>query len=90
MPTAYGVKSYQVKVPAWLDCEQYEITGELPDGKAREQAKFMLQNLLAERFGLKMHRETKEMAVYCAKDRQERVEAEGNRHRRRPRRARRP
>ena len=62
---AYGVKRYQVTGPAWLDSERYEITGQLPEGKTREQAKFMLQNLLAERFGLKMHRETKEMAVYA-------------------------
>ncbi len=62
---AYGVKAYQVKGPAWLDSERFEITGELPEGKTREQAKFMLQNLLAERFGLKMHRETKETAVYA-------------------------
>ena len=62
---AYGLKTYQVKGPAWLDSERYEITGELPEGKTREQAKFMLQNLLAERFGLKMHREMKEVGVYA-------------------------
>jgi uncharacterized protein (TIGR03435 family) len=62
---AYGVKGYQVTGPAWLDSERYEIVGQLPEGKTREQAKFMLQNLLAERFGLKMHRETKEMTVYA-------------------------
>jgi uncharacterized protein (TIGR03435 family) len=62
---AWGVKTYQVTGPAWLDSERYEVTAVLPEGKTREQAKFMLQNLLAERFGLKMHRETKEMAVYA-------------------------
>jgi uncharacterized protein (TIGR03435 family) len=62
---AWGVKTYQVTGPGWLDSERYEITGVLPEGKTREQAKFMLQNLLAERFGLRMHRETKETAVYA-------------------------
>jgi uncharacterized protein (TIGR03435 family) len=62
---AWGVKTYQVTGPVWLDSERYEITGVLPVGETREQAKFMLQNLLAERFGLKMHRETKKMAVYA-------------------------
>lgn len=62
---AWGVKTYQVTGPEWLDSERYEITGVLPEGKTREQAKFMLQNLLADRFRIKMHRETKEMAVYA-------------------------
>jgi uncharacterized protein (TIGR03435 family) len=62
---AWGVKTYQVTGPVWLDSERYEITGVLPEGKTHEQAKFMLQNLLAERFRLKMHRETKEMSVYA-------------------------
>jgi uncharacterized protein (TIGR03435 family) len=62
--TAYGMKEYQVIGPRWLDSERYEVTAELPEGKTRVQANLMLQNLLAERFGLRMHRELKEMEVY--------------------------
>jgi uncharacterized protein (TIGR03435 family) len=61
---AYDVKAYQVTGPAWLDSDRYEVTGELPEGKGREEARFMLQNLLAERFGLKMHRATREVQAY--------------------------
>ena len=61
---AYGVNEYQVLGPRWLDSERYDVTAMLPEGKTRAQANFMLQNLLAERFGLAMHRETKEMELY--------------------------
>jgi uncharacterized protein (TIGR03435 family) len=36
----------------------------VPEGATKEQLKVMLQNLLAERFKLTIHREKKEMAVY--------------------------
>jgi uncharacterized protein (TIGR03435 family) len=62
--TGYGVNEYHVIGPRWLDSERYEVTAELPEGKTRAQANIMLQNLLAERFGLNMHRETKEMEIY--------------------------
>ena len=64
---AYGLKDYQVAgASGWMDSDRYDIVarsaGEAPP--TRDQANQMLQALLAERFQLKIHRETKEMPVY--------------------------
>jgi uncharacterized protein (TIGR03435 family) len=61
---AYRVKTYQISGPAWLDSERFDIMAKLPDGATEEQVPEMMQALLAERFGLKLHRETKELPVY--------------------------
>ena len=63
--SAYRVKSYQVSGPAWLDSERFEIIAKLPEGASQEQVPEMLQKLLQERFGLKLHRETKELPIYA-------------------------
>jgi uncharacterized protein (TIGR03435 family) len=62
---AYEVKSYQITGPAWLDSERYDIVAKVPDGAPKEQIPAMLRNLLAERFKMKVHRETKEQPVYA-------------------------
>jgi uncharacterized protein (TIGR03435 family) len=62
---AYGVKSYQVSGPAWMDTELYEIAAKIPPGATKEQLALMVQNLLMERFHLAVHRETKELPMYA-------------------------
>jgi uncharacterized protein (TIGR03435 family) len=62
---AYRVKPYQISGPNWLDSDRFEIVAKLPEGAKQDQIPEMLQNLLAERFGLKLHRETKELPVYA-------------------------
>jgi len=62
---AYGLKEYQVSGPAWMDSERYEIAAKIPAGATRPQVSLMLQSLLAERFGLAAHRETRELALYA-------------------------
>ena len=51
--------------PAWVDSERYEIVAIEPakPGSA-EQNMLRFQNLLADRFKLRFHRERKQMAVY--------------------------
>ncbi len=61
---AYSVKSYQVTGPEWLDSERFDILAKVPEGTTKEQALVMWQSLLASRFGLKLHRENKEIPVY--------------------------
>jgi uncharacterized protein (TIGR03435 family) len=61
---AYRVKSYQVSGPDWIGSEGYEIVAEIAPGTTEEQADLMLQNLLRERFQLKVHRESKELPGY--------------------------
>jgi uncharacterized protein (TIGR03435 family) len=62
---AYRVKFYQVVGPDWLTSARYNVDAKLPAGGTRDQVPEMLQALLADRFQLKMHRETREIPVYA-------------------------
>jgi uncharacterized protein (TIGR03435 family) len=61
---AYGVKSYQVSGPDWFESERFNIIATVPPGTTQEQFRLMLQNLLADRFKLALHKETREMSLY--------------------------
>jgi uncharacterized protein (TIGR03435 family) len=66
MVDAYSVKRSQISGgPNWLDSERFDIVAKVPAGATKEQVKIMLQNLLAERFKLTLHRETKELPMYA-------------------------
>jgi uncharacterized protein (TIGR03435 family) len=60
----YDVKSYQVTTPGWMDSERYEISAKIPEGTTKAQFGLMIQNLLAERFKLTLHRDSKEMQMF--------------------------
>jgi uncharacterized protein (TIGR03435 family) len=61
---AYGIQRYQLSGPDWMNATRFDISAKLPQGSTREQYRLMLQNLLAERFKLALHREGKEMPIY--------------------------
>jgi uncharacterized protein (TIGR03435 family) len=61
---AYDVKDYQVSGPPYLDSERFEVTAKMPPDTTQEQFRVMLQNLLAERFKLTVHKDTKELPMY--------------------------
>jgi uncharacterized protein (TIGR03435 family) len=61
---AYGIARYQLSGPNWLDNDRFDIVAKAPAGATKEQVKLMLQNLLAERFQLTLHREKQEMPAY--------------------------
>ena len=54
MMRAYGVQSYQITSPDWFNSERFDITAKVADGATKEQLNLMLQNLLAERFQVKL------------------------------------
>ena len=56
---AYGVRASQVSGPDWLSDQGLDIEAKVPDGARKEDLNAMLQSLLEERFGLKVHRGTK-------------------------------
>ena len=62
---AYRVKNYQVEGPDWLAAARFDVDAKIPDGGKREQVPEMLQDLLASRFGLKVHRASKDLPVYA-------------------------
>jgi hypothetical protein len=65
---AYNVRDDQYTgLPGWADCrDQYEIKAKAAgDGTPTpDQVRLMLQAMLADRFHLKLHHETKNLAVY--------------------------
>ncbi len=63
--TAYKVKEHQVTGPAWLNSERFDITAKIPEGAGKDDLPAMLQALLAERFKLKLHTESKVMETYA-------------------------
>ncbi|HMC60340.1 MAG TPA: TIGR03435 family protein, partial [Candidatus Solibacter sp.] len=57
---AYGVKDYQISGPDWMASTRFDVLAKLPAGTPRSKVPEMLQALLAERFKVTIHRETKE------------------------------
>jgi uncharacterized protein (TIGR03435 family) len=74
---SYGVKESQISgAPGWLDSEHYDIEAKPEDSPADQDRKLtpeerhaqlmlMLQSMLADRFKLTLHHDTKEMEVYA-------------------------
>jgi uncharacterized protein (TIGR03435 family) len=62
---AYRIKTYQLQCPDWTRGVMVDIVATLPKGASEDQIPEMLQALLAERFGLKAHKETKDEPVYA-------------------------
>ncbi len=62
---AYHLQHGQISGPSWLDTERFDIAGKIPAGAGMDQIPQMLQSLLADRFKLKSHSETKEQPVYA-------------------------
>jgi uncharacterized protein (TIGR03435 family) len=68
---AYEVKVDQVYGPAWLStvsftsaADRFDIDAKVPEGTSKDDFRRMLQSLLSERFGLKLHRETRQGQVH--------------------------
>jgi uncharacterized protein (TIGR03435 family) len=61
---AYNLQAHQIAGPGWLASEHYDIEAEMPAATTRAERVQMIQSLLAERFGLKYHREQKVLPVY--------------------------
>jgi uncharacterized protein (TIGR03435 family) len=62
---AYRVKDFQVQGPDWIGSARFDIVAKLPDGESKDLVPEMLQTLLADRFKLAVHRDTKEHAIYA-------------------------
>jgi len=61
---AYHVDYFQVSSPAPLDRQRFDLVARVPEGATKQQFRVMLQNLLAERFELKAHMESREFNAY--------------------------
>src|SRR5579863_209698 len=62
---SFNVKDFQILGgPAWINSEPYDITAKAGSNATLEQIQPMLQSLLADRFKLLAHRETRELPAY--------------------------
>ena len=63
---AYGVQEYQVSGPDWLTSDRFDIVAKAAAESTDEQLRLMPAiPLLAERFKLVLHRQTKEIQAYA-------------------------
>jgi uncharacterized protein (TIGR03435 family) len=63
--TAYGIDGDKVVGgPSWLDTDRFEVIAKAPPAAPQETVKAMLQELLAERFKLVVHKDTKPMPAF--------------------------
>jgi uncharacterized protein (TIGR03435 family) len=51
--------------PKWLDVDKYDVLAKAEKPTTEAQLKLMLQNMLAERFQLRFHHETRELPAYA-------------------------
>jgi uncharacterized protein (TIGR03435 family) len=63
---AYNLDDAQISGgPSWIDSDRYDIVAKGDGNPGTDQLREMLQKLLADRFSLKLHRESKELPVYA-------------------------
>ncbi len=63
---AYGVEAEKVQGgPSWLDIDRFDIVAKAPVDTTPETVKLMLETLLADRFKLKVHMDSKPMSVFA-------------------------
>jgi uncharacterized protein (TIGR03435 family) len=58
---AFNLRSQQLVAPDWMNEPCFNITAKIPEGTTREQYYLMFQNMLTERFGVKVHHDRKEV-----------------------------
>jgi len=63
--TAYGFEADSViGGPRWLESRRFDIAGTAPDGTSADALKRMLQTMLADRFKLALHKDTKPLPAF--------------------------
>jgi uncharacterized protein (TIGR03435 family) len=65
---AFGISEdrdpYLLAGPGWMAAERNDVAAKFPAATSADQVRLMLQALLKERFGMKFHRETREVPAY--------------------------
>ncbi len=65
MEWAYGMQPWQHSDgPGWLSSDRFDVVAKADHDATENEMKQMARTLLAARFGLKLHRESKEMPAY--------------------------
>ncbi len=61
---AWDVTPPQIDAPSWFGQTRFDIVAKAAGGADESQLRLMVQKLLADRFGLKVHKEPRVMPVY--------------------------
>jgi uncharacterized protein (TIGR03435 family) len=64
LAVAFQVQYFQLVSKASLQGGRFDVVAKVPVGATRDQFRTMMQNLLAERFHLKLHHETREFPAW--------------------------
>ena len=72
---AYRVNRDRIVGPDWMGTTRFDLAATVPSGATRQQVPEMLQSLLAQRFRLKTHRETRELPGYTLEHRSAKLES---------------
>lgn len=62
---AYRIQTYQLIGPEWMWSARFDVQASLPRGSSKKSIPEMLQALLAERFGLVAHTETRDLQGFA-------------------------
>jgi uncharacterized protein (TIGR03435 family) len=66
--TAYGVDAEKVQGgPSWLELDRFDIVAKVPASTSADTARLMLQSLLADRFTLVLHEDSRPMPGFALK-----------------------
>jgi uncharacterized protein (TIGR03435 family) len=79
---AYDVMPINVRAPDWMGMNRYDVLAKIPPDIPKGHIPEMLQNLLADRFQIKLHWDAKEGIRVCACSGQRGIEAKSGRARR--------
>ena len=61
---AYGAQGDRVIGPDWIGADKFDVLATIPPGTNKNEFTLMLRNLLADRFNLVLHTESKEVKGY--------------------------
>jgi uncharacterized protein (TIGR03435 family) len=62
---AWQVREFEVAGPEWIRSERWDIAARAGSPAGADELRGMMRSLLEDRFGLRLHREEKEMSVYA-------------------------
>jgi uncharacterized protein (TIGR03435 family) len=63
MVTAYQLQVLQPEVPKWVNADRFDIQARVQGNPTKDQMRLMMQALLADRFKLTIHNETRQLPV---------------------------
>ncbi len=64
--SAYGLNEFQLAGgPKWAGSTKFNVVAKAPAGASRDQTPLMMQSMLADRFKLEFHRETRMLQEYA-------------------------